>query len=166
MRTRLRRVTDIEKVDAVVVGGGPGGSVFAARLASLGRRVVLVERAHHPRFHLGESLLPASMGVLEAIGVLDEVRASFLEKRGARFVEACGGVAARKVRYVFAEAFHAKSDHAFQVPRDLFDHMLLKRAAACGAEVREGCEATRVVFEGTRAVGIETRDEQGNRGAV
>jgi flavin-dependent dehydrogenase len=159
-------VTSIEKVDAVVIGGGPGGSVFATRLASLGRRVLLVERVHHPRFHLGESLLPASMSILETIGVLDEVRATFLAKRGARFVEACGGEAGRKVRYVFAEAFHVKSDHAFQVQRELFDHMLLKRAAACGAEVREGCEATRVVFEGDRAVGVETRDEAGHTGAV
>ncbi|HEX3769990.1 MAG TPA: NAD(P)/FAD-dependent oxidoreductase [Polyangiaceae bacterium] len=159
-------MSSFEKVDAVVVGGGPGGSVFAARLASLGRRVVLVERVHHPRFHLGESLLPASLDVLDTLGLLDEVRATFLVKRGAAFVEGIGGPEARRVRYVFAEAFHAKWDHAFQVPRDVFDQMLLRRAAACGAEVHEGCEATRVVFEGARAVGVETRDESGRERAI
>ena len=64
--------------DVVIAGGGPAGSVCAARLAAHGRRVVVLERERHPRFHLGESLLPNSLGVLEAIGILDAVRARFL----------------------------------------------------------------------------------------
>jgi flavin-dependent dehydrogenase len=152
--------------DAAVIGGGPAGAVCAARLASLGRSVVVVERAHHPRFHLGESLLPASVGVLDAIGVLDEVRDSFLVKNGARFVEGAGGASARIVRYAFGEAFQARWDHAFQVPRDRFDELLLRRATACGAEVHEGCEATRVVFERGRAVGLEARGEDGAQHAI
>jgi flavin-dependent dehydrogenase len=126
--------------DAVIVGGGPAGSVCAARLARLGRRVVVLERERHPRFHLGESLLPNSVGVLEAIGVLDAVRERFIVKRGARFVDGSG---ARAVRYSFAEAFHARWDHAFQVPRDAFDELLFRHAGACGAEMREGWEVTR-----------------------
>ena len=78
-------------------------------------------------------------------------------KRGARFVEGAGGPTARTARYAFAEAFSAQWDHAFQVPRDRFDELLLRRAGACGADVREGCEVTRVVFEGGRAVGVEAR---------
>jgi len=137
--------------DVTVIGGGPAGSVCAARLAALGRRVVVLERDHHPRFHLGESLLPCSMPVLEAIGVLDEVRARFLVKRGARFVD--GADDARSVRYAFAEAFRARWDHAFEVPRDDFDALLFRRAASCGAEVREGWEATRVVRGGAHGAG-------------
>jgi flavin-dependent dehydrogenase len=151
----------VNRFDAAVIGGGPGGSVFAARLAALGRSVVVLERVHHPRFHLGESLLPASMWVLDTIGVLGEVRDRFMVKRGARFVEGAGGPAARSARYAFAEAFSARWDHAFQVPRDGFDELLLRRAGACGAEVREGWEATRVVFERGRAVGVEARSEEG-----
>jgi flavin-dependent dehydrogenase len=152
--------------DAAVIGGGPAGSICAARLAALGRSVVVIERARHPRFHLGESLLPASVGVLDAIGVLDEVRDSFLVKRGARFVEGAGGDSARAVRYAFGEAFHARWDHAFQVPRDRFDELLLRRAGACGAAIHEGCEATRVVFEQGRAVGVEARSEDGTQHAI
>ncbi len=141
--------------EVVVVGGGPAGSVCAAKLGLLGRRVVLLERDKHPRFHLGESLLPKSLGVLEGVGVLDEVRARFIEKRGARFVD--GAREDRTVRYAFAEAFHATWDHAFQVPRDEFDELLFRRAAACGADMREGIRVTgverlaegfRVSFEG------------------
>jgi flavin-dependent dehydrogenase len=147
--------------DAVIIGGGPAGAVCAQRLASRGRSVVVLEKGRHPRFHLGESLLPASLGVLEAIGVIDEVRDTFMTKRGARFVDGAGGESARSVRYAFAEAFHARWDHAFQVPRDRFDELLFRRAGASGAELREGCAVTRVVFEGSRAVGVEARSEDG-----
>jgi flavin-dependent dehydrogenase len=152
--------------DVVIIGGGPGGSVCASRLASLGRSVLVLERGRHPRFHLGESLLPGSMGVLETIGVLDEVRSRFMLKRGARFVRGEGGEAAGSVRYAFAEAFHMQWDHAYQVPRDVFDELLFRRAAACGAEMREGSEVTRVVFERDRAVGVEARSEDGTTQAI
>jgi flavin-dependent dehydrogenase len=145
--------------DAVIVGGGPAGSVCAARLAARGRRVVVLERERHPRFHLGESLLPNSMAVLEAIGVLGEVRARFLPKHGARFVDAKNP--RRAARYAFAEAFHARYTHAFEVPRDEFDALLHRHAGACGAELREGWEATRSVRDGDRTVGVEARDPTG-----
>ncbi|HEY6460644.1 MAG TPA: tryptophan 7-halogenase [Polyangiaceae bacterium] len=150
-------------IDAVVVGGGPGGSVCAARLAARGRRVVVLERERHPRFHLGESLLPVGLDVLDAIGVLDEVRAKFLVKRGARFVEGGDGHA---VRYDFAEAFRAKWDHAFEVPRDAFDELLFRRAGACGAELREGWTVTRIVREDGRAVGVEAKGPDGATHAI
>jgi flavin-dependent dehydrogenase len=156
--------TALEEPEVVVIGGGPAGSVCASRLASRGRRVVLLERDRHPRFHLGESLLPNSLGVLEAIGALEEVRARFIVKRGARFVD--GRDARRAVRYAFAEAFGARWDHAFQVPRDEFDALLLRRAAQCGAEVREEWEVTRVVWEGTRATGVEARGPDGSHHAL
>jgi flavin-dependent dehydrogenase len=145
--------------DVVVAGGGPGGSICAARLAALGRRVALLERERHPRFHLGESLLPNSVGVLEAVGVLDQVRDRFLVKRGARFVD--GHDDARTARYTFADAFHARWDHAFEVPRDAFDEVLFRHAGTRGAELREGWAVTRVRVEGGRAVGVEARDPDG-----
>jgi flavin-dependent dehydrogenase len=133
--------------------------VCAARLALRGRRVVVVERERHPRFHLGESLLPNSVGVLDAIGALGEVKARFLPKHGARFVDAQD--AGRAARYAFAEAFHARYTHAFEVPRDEFDALLYRHAGACGAELREGWEALGVVFDGPRATGIRAKDPTG-----
>jgi flavin-dependent dehydrogenase len=146
--------------DVVVIGGGPAGSVCAARLASRGRRVAVIERDRHPRFHLGESLLPNSLAVLEAIDVIGQVRGRFLVKRGARFVD--GADATRSVRYAFAEAFGARWDHAFQVPRDDFDALLFRHAGGCGAELREQWDAKRVLWEGTRAVGLEARAPDGS----
>lgn len=146
--------------DVLVVGGGPAGSVCAARLASHGRSVVVLERDRHPRFHLGESLLPNSLGVLEAIGIIDEVRARFMVKRGARFVD--GGDSSRAVRYAFGEAFRARWDHAFQVPRDEFDAILFRRAGSCGAELREQWEVTRVIWQESRATGLNVRAPDGS----
>jgi flavin-dependent dehydrogenase len=156
----------VDLFDAVVIGGGPAGAVCAARLAAHGRKVIVLERDRHPRFHLGESLLPASLGVLDAIGVLDEVRKSFIVKRGARFVQGSGGASARAVRYAFADAFRARWDHAFEVPRDRFDEILFRRAGVCGAETREGWEATRTLFEGDRAIGVEARAEDGTTESI
>jgi flavin-dependent dehydrogenase len=147
--------------DAAIIGGGPAGSVCATRLAQRGRRVVVFEKTRHPRFHVGESLLPASMGVLEALGVLDEVRTRFMTKRGARFVDA--NDERRSVRYAFSEAFHAEWDYAFQVPRDEFDELLFRHAGTCGVDLREGWEATGVLFEGGRAAGVDARSPDGSR---
>src|SRR5687767_9646166 len=73
--------------DIIVVGGGPGGSTAATMLARKGYRVLLLEQARFPREHIGESLLPASMPILEELGVLSAVQAEgFLPKWGATMV--------------------------------------------------------------------------------
>ncbi|HEX8755469.1 MAG TPA: FAD-dependent oxidoreductase, partial [Steroidobacteraceae bacterium] len=66
--TRPRTSPDSQP-DVIVIGGGPGGSTAAALLAEAGRSVVLLEKSHHPRFHIGESLLPATLPLLERLGV-------------------------------------------------------------------------------------------------
>ena len=70
--------------DVIVIGGGPAGSTTATMLARKGVRVLLLERERFPRHHVGESLLPASMPVLEELGVITAIeKAGFLPKYGA-----------------------------------------------------------------------------------
>ena len=65
------------KTDVLVIGGGPGGSTAAIMLTELGHRVTLLEKAHHPRFHIGESLLPANLPLLERLAHTMRERTDF-----------------------------------------------------------------------------------------
>ena len=72
------------RCDVLVIGGGPGGSTISAFLVQKGWKVVLLEKEHHPRFHIGESLLPLNLPLLGRLGVLDQVDQIGLVKPGAR----------------------------------------------------------------------------------
>ncbi len=141
--------------DAVIIGGGPGGSTVATLLARAGRSVLVVEREKFPRFHVGESLLPFSLPIFDRLGVHDKIRAAgFMEKYGAFFWNEDNGTT-RPV--VFAEARDRSHPKAYQVKRADFDDLLLKHAASCGAQVREQTAVEDVLFEGDRAVGVRVR---------
>jgi geranylgeranyl reductase family protein len=146
------------KYDVIVIGGGPSGSTVAARLAQRGRRVVLLEKEHFPRFHIGESLLPCSMPLFEELGVMPALVAhGFLPKYAAEFVTADGSVTQR---YAFADGLIPGAPSAFEVDRSELDHVLLKNAAKLGVEVREGATVTR--FDISReAAEVTVRDDAG-----
>ncbi len=129
--------------DILVIGGGPAGSTAAALLARQGWRVTLLEQAHHPRFHIGESLLPANLPLLDELGVRDEVRAVGMQKWGAEFVSPWHG---RSQMFEFANAWDKSLPMAYQVRRSEFDHILLKNAVREGAEVIEGCRVDGITF--------------------
>ena len=69
--------------DVLIMGGGPAGSTAAALLTRLGHKVILLEKARHPRFHIGESLLPMNLPLFERLGVLEKVQAMGVFKAGA-----------------------------------------------------------------------------------
>src|SRR5882724_9383138 len=147
------------KYDVIVIGGGPSGSTVAARLAQRGRRVILLEKEHFPRFHIGESLLPCSMPLFERLGVMPALLAhGFLPKYAAEFVTADGSLTRR---YAFADGLIPGAPSAFEVDRAEFDHVLLKNAARLGVEVREGATATRFDINHERAE-VTLRDEAGS----
>lgn len=129
--------------DVLVIGGGPAGSTVAPLLAERGYNVVLVEKARHPRFHIGESLLPANLPLLERLGVADEVRAIGMEKWGAEFVSPWHE---HRQEFQFADAWDKSMPFAYQVKRADFDHILIRNAVRKGVQVIEGCKVTGVDF--------------------
>ena len=124
------------RCDVLVIGGGPGGSTAAGLLAQRGYRVVLLEKARHPRFHIGESLLPANLPILERLGVAAQVRAIGMQKLGAEFVSHADE---RRQEFRFARGWDKSLPLAYHVRRSEFDEILVRRAAQLGAEVIEGC---------------------------
>jgi flavin-dependent dehydrogenase len=148
--------------DVLVIGGGPAGSCAAARLRQHGLRVLVAEKCAFPRFHIGESLLPAGNRVLAQIGALEKVEAGgFIPKFGAEFHRA-DGTEAKKI--VFREGLIPGLDRAFQVERARFDALLLDHARSLGADVRMETTVRRLERDaadaGYRAVLADARGEQ------
>ena len=140
--------------DVAVIGGGPAGSTAAAWLARAGRRVILFERDRFPRFHIGESLLASVNEVLDAIGAAGLVRAArFPAKWGATFMTPDGAID-RYADFALATS-EVPQPQTWQVCRAEFDELLLRHAARCGADVREGHRVTDVTFDaGGVALGV------------
>jgi flavin-dependent dehydrogenase len=147
-----------ETCDVAVIGGGPAGSTAAALLARGGYKVIALEKARHPRFHIGESLLPMNLPVFERLGVLDKVRALGVFKAGADF-EADNPRGYNT--FAFARAIGNSPPHAFQVWRQDFDRMLYEHARECGADAREGHEVTAALQQGPRDTRLEVRTDDG-----
>src|ERR1044071_4902974 len=122
--------------EILVIGGGPAGSTIAALLAERGRDVLVLEKSRHPRFHIGESLLPLNRDLFERLGVAGEIEAIGMPKDGVEFVSPCD---APRSMLDFADAFDNAYPLAYQVRRAEFDQILFRNAARKGARAIEGC---------------------------
>ena len=139
--------------DVLVVGGGPAGSTVATFLARGGLRVAVAEREVFPRFHVGESLLPAMMPVLDRLGVRERVeRNGFLVKYGAAFHDQESDL---EYRFYFREG-NPWPHYSYEVPRGEFDQLLLEHAAKePGVSLLQPATVERVAFDADGAtIGI------------
>ncbi|HEX7859053.1 MAG TPA: NAD(P)/FAD-dependent oxidoreductase [Verrucomicrobiae bacterium] len=131
----------VEQFDAIVIGGGPGGSSASSYLARAGKKVLVLEKEIFPRFHIGESLLPYNRKIFNELGLDDLLnQEGFPKKYGAQFYIGNGS---KQVKFVFSKGVFTREKEAIQVERAKFDHIMLKSARDKGADVREGWTVTR-----------------------
>lgn len=137
--------------DVIVVGGGPGGSTVGAELASLGHRVLLLDRARFPRHKAcSEYVNPGGAAILRRRGLLEAAISAGAHRMEAMLVHAPGGD-----RFL-ADFAGTGSEHvAIGLSRYRLDALLLDRAREAGVEVREGAHVRALVMERGRVAGVE-----------
>jgi flavin-dependent dehydrogenase len=151
----------VKPCEVLVIGGGPAGSTISALLAQAGRDVVLLEKSRHPRFHIGESLLPLNLELFERLGVSEEIKAIGMPKYGVEFVSPWHD---KPSMLEFGDAWDKAYPSAYQVLRSDFDHVLFRNAMRRGARAIEGCRVTQVEFRAGQA-DVQARLEDGGEQA-
>ncbi len=145
--------------DVAVAGGGPAGTALATLLQRQGHRCLVLEGSTFPRYHIGESLIPHTYGVLDRLGLLAKLRQShFPKKYSVRFVAPSGE---ESQPFYFFETIAGDRAQTWQVERAEFDQLCLDNALASGVEVRMGHWGEEVIFDNDRAVGLRARPGQG-----
>src|SRR5579871_2731779 len=136
-----------EKTQVLVIGGGPAGSTAATFLAREGIQVTIVERDHFPRYHIGESLLPSCLEILELIGARNLIEGYGFQRKPGAYLDWKG----ERWTLEFGE-LAGTHQHAFQVSRAEFDHLLLDHARRQGVTVFEGTCVRELIFDGARPI--------------
>jgi flavin-dependent dehydrogenase len=141
--------------DVAVIGGGPAGTTLATFLQRRGHRCLVLNSTAFPRYHIGESLIPNTYGVLDRLGLLSQMRAThFPEKCSVRFVAPSGG---ESDPFYFFESLPREQAQTWQVLRSEFDQMCLQNAQTAGVDVRMGARVADVLFDGTKASGVSVQ---------
>jgi flavin-dependent dehydrogenase len=151
----------IKRTDVLIIGGGPAGSTFGSIIAGRGWDVTLLEKGRHPRFHIGESLLPMNMPILERLGVLEAVRRIGVPKLGADFT--IGNSNAEHKTFHFREALGQSPALAFEVRRSDFDQILFENCKAAGVRTLEEACVRQVELMENGSHRVAATDANGNK---
>jgi FADH2-dependent halogenase len=145
-------------LDAIVIGAGPAGACCAHTLAKQGHSVLLLEKAQHPRFHIGESLIPYLAALWEKMGVLHRMQGepTFLLKEGVE-VKDDTSPEARKIDFKLLKEGQKRS--SFNVQRARLDQILTEEAVKAGAQVKQQAEVKKLLFDGDRMSGVTYEHE-------
>ena len=126
--------------DVLIIGAGPAGSTAATILAGeKGKKVIVLEKGHFPRYHVGESLIPHCYDTLERIGMVDRLNgAGFQSKQSVQFVNPDGELSAP---FYFSKHTDHPRAKTWQVDRATFDTMMMERAREAGGDGQKAEQA-------------------------
>jgi len=137
--------------DVVVIGGGPGGSTAATALSQMGYEVALFDKARHPRYNVGESIIPHFWKYCEQIKVDKKIEEEgFITKSGGTVI--WNGV----IRQVAFKDFGYKRP-ALHVERDRLDYILLEHAREQGAQIFEEVAVINANLDDGEKIGVRYR---------
>ncbi|PNY28268.1 RadH flavin-dependent halogenase [Tolypocladium capitatum] len=147
----------------LVAGGGPAGSYAASALAREGVDVVLLEADKHPRYHIGESMLPSMRPLLRFIDLEETFeKHGFQKKLGAAFkltakregckspmlisgrTSVCTLTGSADTDFV---GVHGPNGYSWNVVRSESDELLFKHAGKSGAQTFQGVKVDALEFE-------------------
>ncbi|MGD1978212.1 MAG: NAD(P)/FAD-dependent oxidoreductase [Akkermansiaceae bacterium] len=148
--------------DVLIIGAGPAGTAAATIIAGeQGRKVIVLEKEHFPRYHVGESLIPHCWDTLDRLGMTDRLNAQgFQVKQSVQFVSPDGELSAP---FYFSQHTDHPRARTWQVDRMTFDTMMMERAREAGADVREGIKVIDFLESNGTITGVLAEDEEGNR---
>ena len=158
--------------DLIVVGGGPAGSTLATLVKRHNprARVLVLDKEGFPRHHVGESLLPGMVHVLEEMGVVEKIKDfGFPKKFGVVFVWGKDRTPWDADFIKFGDELLQKygdvlgRETTWQVTRAEYDELLLKHAQSRGVEVWTRARAARPLEDGGRIVGVEVETAAGTK---
>ena len=141
--------------DVIIIGGGPAGAVAGRILARAGQRVLVLEKASHPRFHIGESFLPQALALIKELGLIEQFRAlPHVVKWGAEFGFGYNEDG-QTSRFHFRDTLHEGPRETFNIERAPFDAMLLEGAIDAGATVLQNTRVDEVLQLGDGDVAVQ-----------
>ena len=148
------------QADVLIVGGGPAGSTAAFGLAKRGYDVLLIDKAHHPRETVGESILPSAWKYFDLLGVSEAI-----ERDG--YVKKAGGVVVwgDQITEISFRDF-AYERPGLHVERDALDFLLLDNARHAGVRVCEGLRAETFSSNSGGGTDVVVAEEDGTRSLI
>ena len=152
---------NIEKVDVLVIGAGPSGTMAASMVNKNGLKVKIVEKTKFPRFVIGESLLTRCMDHFEEAGVLDAIKEQdYQVKNGAIFLKGD-----ERCEFDFSDQYTDGWKWTWQVPRDEFDKVIADKVESMGVEINYETTVTDIQFNGSDSI-TTVVDKEGNESKI
>lgn len=137
--------------DVVILGAGPAGLTLGCYLAKAGISCVILEKAHHPRPHVGESLMPSTVRIFKEIDFLPIMEAAEFPRSGG-IVYHPRGRQSTPIAYAEFPQEGVDQAHTYHVDRSKFDMLLLKHAESLGCAIVQGATAKEVLFDDALSV--------------